>query len=317
MVKIACNYIPPHVLNRLREILRDFSDANYVKWDYQKILKYIGEYDAFIPSISIPLDGRVFDAAKNLKVVATPSTGTDHIDLKEVANRGITVLSLKDDVEFLKRITSTAEQALALMLSTLRMIPAAFESVKEGQWDSSSFRGHMVSGKTLGVIGFGRLGEMMARYGYGLSMKVVATDPYKTINVDYYVEQVSLDELLRRADVISVHVHLNDETRGMVGKREFEKMKNGAVIVNTSRGGVIEEAALVEALKTGKLGGAGLDVLTGELYENIETMLIVQYARRHKNIIITPHIGGVTYESQEMAYVRIVTGLRKWFQAKT
>ena len=90
---IACNYIPPHVLNRLREILRDFSDANYVKWDYQKILKYIGEYDAFIPSISIPLDGRVFDAAKNLKVVATPSTGTDHIDLKEVANRGITVLS--------------------------------------------------------------------------------------------------------------------------------------------------------------------------------------------------------------------------------
>jgi len=315
MPKIACNYTPPHI-KKFREILEDFSDVDYVKWDYDQILKSIGGYEAFIPSISIPLDRNIFDAAKSLKVIATPSTGTDHIDLQEATNRNIPVLSLKDDIDFLKKITSTAEQALALMLSSLRMLPAAFESVKQGEWDSSSFRGHMASGKTLGIIGFGRLGEMMARYGHALWMKIVVTDPYKKVNVDY-VKQISLDELLRIADIISVHVHLNDKTRGMLGRQEFKKMKDGAIIINTSRGAVIEEATMVKALKAGKLGGAGLDVLTDELYKDVGTLSIVRYAQEHKNIVITPHIGGVTYESQEMACARIATKLKKWFQVRT
>ena len=158
--------------------------------------------------------------------------------------RGITVLSLKDDYDFLKQVTSTAEQALALMLSVVRMIPSAFEAVKRGEWKSANFlRGHCLSQKILGIIGYGRLGEMMGEYGHALRMKVLAADPYKEIRVDYvdYIEQVSLTKLLRRTDIISIHVHLNDETRGMLGRKEIAMMKEGAVVINTSRGTSSEE----------------------------------------------------------------------------
>lgn len=311
MLKIACNNVPDHIV-KMRVILESFAEVDYVEWDYNGILNNIGSYDVFIPSLKIALDEKIYMAAKNLKLIATPSTGTDHIDIEKATQMGIDVLSLKNDTEYLKNITSTAEIALALMLSTMRMIPFAFESVKNGIWDSNLFRGHSVSGKTLGIIGYGRLGEMMAQYGHVLRMKILATDPYKTLNVDY-VKQVSLDELLAESDVISIHVHLNNETRGMIGKNEINKMKNGAIIINTSRGAVIDENALVEALKSGKLGGAGLDVLATELYDDIGTLPIVEYARNHKNVVITPHIGGVTYESQEMGYAKIAESIKEWY----
>lgn len=228
----------------------------------------------------------MYDAARNLKVITTASTGTDHIDLQEAASRGIAVLSIKNDIEFLRGVTSTAEQALALMLSVIRMIPSSFDSVKQGRWQSASFRGHMLSGKTLGIIGFGRLGEIMAGYGNALKMKVLVADPYKIVHVNY-VEQVSLEKLLERSDIFSLHVHLNDETRGMIGKNQINMMKDGAVIVNTSRGAIIDEMAMVEALESGKLGGAGLDVLATELYEDISKSPVVQYARKHDNVV--PH----------------------------
>lgn len=310
--KIACNFVPSHIIEA-REILSDFFDIDYVDWNHEQIIENIGKYNAFLSSVNIIFDKEAFESARNLKVLATPSTGRDHLDLKEAEARGVAVLSLKNEIDYLRKITSTAEQALNLMLSCMRMLPSAFDAVKQGVWNSASFRGHSVSGKILGIIGFGRLGSMMARYGHALWMNVIATDPYKKIDVDY-VEQVTYDELLQRADVISIHVHLNDETRGLLGRQEFEKMKDGVVIVNTSRGAVIDEAVLVEMLELGKVGGAGLDVLATELYDNVANLPIVKYAREHQNVVISPHIGGVTYESQELAYKKIAIMLREWFE---
>ena len=309
-MRIACNHVPDYVRG-FNSILDEIATVDYVEWRYDEIVREIKPYDIFLPSIGIPLDEAFFLEAPNLKLIATPSTGSDHINLQLAATRGIEVLSLKDDLEFLQTITATAENALTLMLSTLRMIPHAFDSVKRGEWNSAMFRGHSVSGKTLGIIGFGRLGQMMAEYGQGLRMNIVAADPYKTIDCDY-VKQVELDELLRSSDVVSIHVHLNADTRGMIGAREMGLMKQSAIIVNTSRGALIDETRLVEMLQNGRIAGAGLDVLESELYADIGHLPIVNYARTHQNVVITPHIGGVTYESQIKAYLRTAEKIRDW-----
>jgi D-3-phosphoglycerate dehydrogenase len=218
--RIACNFFPFHV-KEARRILEEFFHVDYVQWDHEEIVKHIGNYEAFLSSLVI-VDKEVYEAAPNLKVVVTPSTGTDYIDIKSAEGMGIAVLSLKYETEYLKKITSTVEQALALLLSAVRMIPSAFEAAKKSEWNSANFRGHSLSKKTLGIIGFGRLGSMMARYGNALFMKVIAVDPHKDIDVDY-VEQVSLEELLNRADIISIHVHLNEETRNMIGRQRLKK----------------------------------------------------------------------------------------------
>ncbi|NLC69002.1 MAG: hypothetical protein GX754_09555 [Clostridiaceae bacterium] len=310
--KVACNRIPPHVRS-FREILKSFTEADYVEWDYSDVLDMIKEYDAIVTHVSVPIDAKTIYRAKNLKVIATPSTGTDHIDIKAALERNIHVISIKDDIEFLDNITSTAELAFGLIICLLRNIPWSFESVKSGKWDSSLFRGHMLSGKSLGIIGAGRLGKMMCKYGNAFRMRVLAYDPYVKINMAN-VEQVDLDSLLAGSDIVSVHVHLNDETRAMIGKRELSIMKPNAILINTSRGAVIDENALVEALQDGKIAGAAVDVLTDELSGNINKSPLVNYARENRSVIITPHIGGVTYEAQELAYGRTAEKMLEWFK---
>ncbi len=310
MINITCNRVPGHVFE-MKKILEKIGKVDYVDWNHDEMVKNIERYHILIPCLSVVVDKKVLDAAKNLRIIATPSTGTDHIDLKEAEKKGIIVFLLKEDYEFLKNITSTAELALGLMICVVRRIHSAFDAVKKGIWDSASFRGNMLAGKTLGIIGFGRLGEMMACYGNSLRMKILATDPYKKISVDY-VKQVSLEQLLRNSDIISIHVHLNEETREMIGKKEFQMMKKGAILINTSRGAIIDEKSMLEALKSGILGGAGLDVLSDELYTDISKSPIVRYARKHQNVVITPHIGGVTFEAQKLAYARIASKVEEW-----
>ena len=197
----------------------------------------------------------------------------------------------------------------------VRRIPFAFDAVKEGRWSREDYRGNTLFGKTLGIIGYGRLGEIMARYGNALGMKVLAVDPYKQIDVRY-AEPVSLDELLKRSDVISVHVHLNEETKGMIGRDEINRMKDGVIIINTARGAVIDEDAFVEGLICGKIGGAGIDVIADETLRNIKDTPLVEYARRHQNLVITPHIGGATIEAQKLTYLKIAEKVKTWISVK-
>ena len=259
------------------------------------VLEAIGEFDACIVGADLLFDKEMIGRAGKLKVLATPSTGTDHIDKEALAARNIKLLAITTEYELLDSFTATAECAWGLLISCIRRISAGFDELKRGRWAREVFTGTQLSGKTLGVIGVGRLGRMVVEYGKAFRMRVLGCD-IKDLNIPG-VEQVSFETLLAESDVISLHVHLNNETRGMISKEAFEKMKSGVVLVNTSRGGLIDEAAFLEALESGKVAAAGLDVIDGEWMDDISSHPLVRYAKAHDNLVITPHVGGATVES--------------------
>jgi D-3-phosphoglycerate dehydrogenase len=279
--------------------------------DQQVLLERIGEFDAYFASLQVRADAQVLSRAPRLRVIATPSTGTDHIDLAAAQQRNIAVLSLKDDTAFLNQLTATAELAWALLLATVRRLPAAVAAAKQGIWGRDQFRGHQLSGKTLGVLGYGRLGRMVAEYGKAFRMRVLACND-TPVSPAALVQMVSFDTLLRESDVLSIHIHLTDRNRKLINRNAIQRMKSGSVLINTSRGAIIDEAALLEALQTGHLAGAGLDVIDGEWEPDLISHPLLRYAREHENLVITPHIGGVTYESQRMAFDHTVQKLRSF-----
>ena len=282
----------PEVLDPLREV----ADVKVFPPKREILLREIADCDGYLASLHVRAGAEVIAAAKKLRAIATPSTGLDHIDLDAAAARGIAVLCLKDDREFLDRITCTAELAWALLLACVRKLPAAFQAAREGRWARDEFRGHQLSGMTFGVLGYGRLGTIVAQYAKAFRMRVLACD-IKDLGAEG-VEQVDRETLFRESDVVSIHVHLTPETKGLVGRRELALMKPGAILINTSRGAIVDEAALLEALESGKLGGAGVDVIHGEWSKKLKEHPLIRYARTHENLVITPHIGGVTFEAQ-------------------
>jgi len=283
---------------RAREILEAEADLVVIPPDRDALLAAVPGCDAYLAGLHLRFDRGVFERARGLRIIATPSTGTDHIDLEEAARRKVRVLSLKEETAFLDRIPSTAELAWGLLLATVRRIPSASAAAREGDWARDRFRGHQIAYRTLGILGFGRLGRIVAGYGAAFRMRVVACDvtPFSFPGV----EAVDFDTLLRASDVLTIHVHLTDGTRGLIGEAEFRKMKPGVVIINTSRGAIIDEAALLDALRDGRVAAAGLDVIEGEWSDRLSEHPLIRYAREHDNLVITPHIGGVTWEAQDM-----------------
>jgi len=273
-----------------------------------ELLATIAEYDAIVTNIRQVIGKSVLDAATKLRLIATPSTGTDHIDVEYAESRGIVVQSIKRDYDLLKTITSTAEHAFLLMLSCLRRLPFAFDSVRRGEWVRDKFCGREAEGRVVGIIGYGRLGEIFSRLANGFGMKVIACDPSKTIN-DVWVKQVEMDELLKTAEIISLHVHLTPETENLIGQCEFDLMRDGVYLVNTSCGKLIDEEALLDALKSGKVKCAGIDVLANELTGDIDSDLLVEFSRTHDSLIITPHIGGMSSDAQEKAFSHMASKL--------
>ncbi len=290
------------------EALKPYAQVVTLKPTRKALLENINRFDAYIASLYVQLDKEILDKATRLKVIVTPSTGTDHIDIEEARRKNIAILSLKNDTEFLDSVTATAELVWALLLSTVRRLPWAFEAAKAGWWARDRFRGHQLSGKTLGILGYGRLGRIVGQYGNAFRMKVIACDIRK-VNPESYVKLVDFDTLLGQSDVLSVHIHLTDENRNLINEKTLAKMKKGAILINTSRGAIIDEQALLKALSSGHLAGAGLDVIDGEWNNNLKTHPLIQYANENENLIISPHIGGVTYESQKMTLEFIIRKL--------
>jgi D-3-phosphoglycerate dehydrogenase / 2-oxoglutarate reductase len=246
------------------------------------------------------IDAEVMAAAVRLKMIVTPTTGLNHIDVDEARRRGIQVLSLRGETEFLEDIRATAEHTMALIFSLLRRVPAAVAHVKNGNWNRDLFKGSELYGKTVGVVGYGRLGRLVARYLRGFETRVLATDPnVTTALVPTEVTLVGLKHLLQESDIVTLHVNLCDKTLGFFGREQFAAMKTGAWFVNTSRGEVVDETALLDALRSKQLAGAALDVLGGEHLKGIKDHPLVAYALANSNLIITPHIGGCTTESME------------------
>jgi D-3-phosphoglycerate dehydrogenase / 2-oxoglutarate reductase len=298
-------------LSANQQALSDIAEFVTVKPERKAMIEGLASCHAIITSLSLPLDREAIDAAPKLRVIATASTGRDHIDLKRAEERHIDIVSLKDDIDFLSNVTATAEMAWGLLLSTVRKIPFAFDSAKQGRWHvRGPFRGRQMSTKTLGVLGYGRLGKMTARFGLAFRMKVIACDIKKDIVPEPGITMVDMDTMLRESDAITIHVHMTDENRNLIGREQFGKMKKGVYIVNTSRGGIIDEKAFIEALDSGKVAGAGLDVIDGEWNTDMENHPMIAYARTHDTVVISPHLGGVTVESQAMAGEYMLKKLR-------
>lgn len=241
------------------------------------------------------VDGRLLDGHPELRFVVTPTTGLTHVDLEACRARGVEVLSLRGEEAFLRTISSTAELTWGLLLALERRIPAALDSVRGGVWDRDLFPGRELHGKTLGVVGLGRLGSMVARYGLAFGMRVLYAEP-RAVSLRG-AQKVALKRLLAESDVVTLHVHAGPDTDGLIGPAAFAAMKRRPVLLNTSRGSLVDEKALLKALESGRVRGAGLDVLADEHAGKKDWPArdaLVAYARRHDNLILTPHVGGLT-----------------------
>ena len=314
MIRIL-NAEPLGYCDEARQVLRSIGELHEEALDRDALLTIIGDFDVLIVRLGIQVDREVLEAGHRLRAVVSATTGLDHIDVDYACEKDIAVLSLQGERDFLEQVTATAEHNFALLLAVVRKIPQAYESVKQGEWDRDAFRGYELSGKRLGIVGLGRLGEKVARYGQVFEMKVLAYDPYQSCWLDGVVRCASLDELLRQADILSLHVPLNAETVGMIGRRELARLPAGAVVINTARGAVLDSAALVEALESGHLAGAALDVMEAE-HDSAELQKspLLAYAKTHSNLLITPHIGGATRESMMKTEVFMAQKLKQFLQ---
>ena len=260
------------------------------------------------------IDREILDRAGQLRVVVSATTGLDHIDAEYAASKGIAILSLRGEVEFLRGIPATAEHTWALLLALVRNLPAAVQSVRAGEWDRDRFKGHELAGQQLGILGLGRIGEMVARYGLAFGMRVSAYDPFRQGWMERVERASSQADLFGRSNVLSIHVPLNEQTVRLVGEAELVHLPAGALLVNTARGQVIDEPALLQALESGRLAGAALDVLAEETRGQLQTSPLLAYARSHANLIITPHLGGATVESMAATEVFMANKLKEFLE---
>ena len=240
-------------------------------------------------SMKVPIDDMNIAQSTKLKLVITATTGANHIDGFALEKRNIPLLTLKGQNELLHSLTPAAELNWSLIMACARKLRGAIHHVENSGWDRVEFPGVLLKDRTIGIIGMGRLGSWTARYANAFGMRILGYDPYID-EFPKYVERISLDEIMKESDIVSIHVHLSDETSGMINKDLIGKLKKGAIFINTSRGELTDEKALVEALKSGQLSSVGVDVLSGE--PNIEKNPLWKYSQNNNNVIITPHIGG-------------------------
>ena len=281
------------------EILKDAGlevDIN-VGLTPEELKKEIPKYDGLVIRSATKVTEEIIEAAENLKVVGRAGIGLDNVNVAEASKRGIIVMNAPDG-----NATTAAEHAIAMMMSLTRNIPQATARLKEGGWDKKKFQGREVTGKTLGIVGIGRIGAIAANRAQGLHMKVIAFDPHmpKDLVDKLGVELVSLEELCKRSDYISVHVPLTKETSKILSTNEFKNMKKTAMFIDCARGGVVDEEALYDALKNGEIAGAALDV-----FEKEPTSLEGTPLLGLDNFICTPHLGASTAEAQENVAVTI------------
>jgi D-3-phosphoglycerate dehydrogenase len=274
------------------------------------------KYDVLMVRLQTRVTGEIIKECPRLKVIISPTTGLDHIDLEAANEHGIQLFSLKGEAEFLCTVTSSAEHTFALLLSLIRRIPSAFAAVKRCEWNQDQFRGHELPGKALGILGYGRVGALVARYGDAFSMHVLAYDPYVDKYADYVTRVATLDELLQASDVLSVHVPLEKTTVGLIGVREIGLLPSGAFLINTSRGEIVDEVALLAALAGGHIAGAAVDVVTDEHRIRIVGHPLIEYSREHDNLIITPHIGGAAWEAIEKTDMFVIGKFQKWMEGQ-
>lgn len=304
------NAEPENYCDEARAILEGLGELVERPVAQARLAGAAGEFDVLIVRLGLRVTRDVLEADR-LRTVVTATTGLDHVDLQAAEECSVTVLSLKGEQAFLRTIPATAEHTWALLLALVRQIPWAFGNVLDGGWDRDRFKGRDLFGKRLGILGLGRLGEKVAGYGLAFGMRVAAYDPYRAGWVDRVDRAKTIEALLDRTDFLCIHLPLNEETEGMLTGRLLGLLPAGARVVNTSRGAILDEAALAKLLGQGHIAGAAVDVLADEQPDNLrQRSPLLQYAGGHDNLLITPHIGGATFDSMRMTEVFMAEKLR-------
>jgi len=271
------------------------------KMTREQTLARIPEAHALIVRSDTRVDAALLQHADRLRVVVRAGVGVDNIDLDACTARGVVVMNTPE-----ANTISTAEHTIALMLALARHIPQADRSLREGRWDRKSFVGTQLAGKTLGIIGLGRIGRAVAERATALDMTVIAFDPFAPEHLARRIAIASdLDQVLAEADILSLHAIVTDDTRRMINRETIARMKDGVLIINTARGALIHSDDLAEALRSGKVGGAALDVYDPEPPAPDHSLIGLA------NVIHTPHLGASTHEAQTQVGVEAAEAVRK------
>jgi D-3-phosphoglycerate dehydrogenase len=269
-----------------------------------ELKKIIGNYEGLVIRSGTKVTADLLEAAHNLKIVGRAGIGVDNVDVEAASKRGVIVSNTPGGNN-----VTTGEHAISMMLACARDIPQANATLRAGEWKRNSFIGVEVTGKILGVIGLGNIGAIVADRAKGLKMHVLGYDPF--VNAEAAarlgIELVSLDDMYARADFISVHTPMTPETRGLIGEKQFAKMKKGVRLVNCARGGIIDEAALLAALNSGQVGGAALDVFVNEPPAKDDPLVL------HPKVVATPHLGASTGEAQLNVAIAVAEQIRDFF----
>lgn len=278
-------------------------DVDQVKYSPEELLANIGKYDCIIVRSASKVTKEVIEAGKNLKVIARGGVGLDNIDVEFAKARNLTVLNTPG-----ASAISVAELAIGHMFALSRFLHVSKMDMMAGKWPKKEYsKGIELHGKTLGVMGFGNIGKETARRALGLGMSVLAFDPLFTL-MDFVVRITTREKLLAESDFITLHIPADKKAGPAIGRKELDMMKKGVIIVNCSRGGVVDEVALLEALESGKVGGVALDVFMTEPPTEAQKALI-----NHPRVSVSPHIGGSTIEGQERVSIEIAQRVVKVF----
>ena len=283
----------------LREV--GFEVVKETKLAPEQLAERIKDADGVIVRSATRITADLMDAAEKLRVIGRAGVGVDNIDVKAATTRGIVVMNAPDG-----NTITTAEHTIALLVSMARNVPQAHAKLQSGVWDKKSFVGVELNGKTLGVIGLGRIGKHVAKIAKGFGMKIFAFDPFVPPEQakEFGFELGSLDEVFANADFLTIHTPVTDETRNIIGADAFGKMKKGVRVVNCARGGLVDETALLEAIENGTVAGAALDVFSSEPLDANSPLL------KNDKIITTPHLGASTTEAQEGVALTVAEQMR-------
>jgi len=294
---------PLNLADEVKSRLAALGTVVFGPFDDRTLIQELSDSDALMVRLGRHIGAPLLAQAPKLRFILTATTGLDHIDVDAARRAGIRVISLRDCPEAIVDVSATAEHCFGLILALARRIPWAAGHVQTGGWDRDRFWGGQLAGKRLGVIGYGRIGAMVARYGSAFGMEILAYDTAPD-KIRAPANPVCLDDLLHRSDVVTLHIPGVPENRHLIDDAAVARMKPGALVINTSRGSVVDEQALARGLSSGHLKGVAVDVLSGEEHGQIENSPLLACAREGQNVIITPHIGGAPTFKRGDAQIR-------------
>jgi len=308
------NLEPWRYSEKAKSILKKI--GRYTELKNQKEIKYLNKekFHILILRFGYEINKSFLEKFKNLKFILCNATNSLHIDQNECKKRKIKIINLKNEKKFLPKITSTAELIIGLIISLYRHIPNSFLSVKENKWNRYMFVGRVLYKKKIGIVGMGRVGKLVAHYAKNFSMDILYYDK-NSVKLNFFAERFkNLKKLLNISDVVVISLDLNKDTYKIFDYRYFKSMKKDAIFINASRGEIICENGLLRALKKKIISGAAIDVLTNENNLNFKKNKLLNYLSISKNLIITPHIGGATFETWKLTEEFIVKKFLKYIK---